>query len=906
MENIENNALAFEQISDFSEQLFTDSRSNNSLIYEKIDHDIPDLLETEIETTQHNSLEDNLIFPDNSFKNQTTPTFQSSEDLLLNSKQIVDPLTGSQIEPSEESSTTTSINTLQPPIGDISAINGSVTGNFSRENYDPTSYAYLDDYQLTDITNGEVISLDLKINPTDFYAYGYLNLVNADTGENIKSSYFDPYTKSSIEFVANSNINYLVRIGSYNPEETITYQLNATSTTRNLADLTITDNSVPAEITLGQTTEVTWTVSNLGNANTTADYWYDEIYLSRNNTFEPEKDAYLTSIYNHNSLEVNSNFTNGTNINIQNYHYLNIGDGSLKGDWHLLYVTDAYDKQLEKDETNNVIAHKIQINAPDITITNTEAPSAAVVGEKVDISWTVKNQGNVPALGYWEDRVYLSDDEYLDESDTYVYSKGRQDDSVPLEAGDNYLMSSKVTIPDTVTGSYYLLFTTDKSSYDSGFGNLGETDETNNVIAHKIQINAPDITITNAQAPTAAVVSEKVDISWTVKNQGNVPALGYWEDRVYLSDDEYLDESDTYVYVNGRQDYNWDDDDIAPLEAGDNYLMSSKITIPDTVPGSYYLLFVTDKSYYYYDIDQYYDVNNLGETDETNNVIAHKIQINAPDITITNAQAPTAAVVSEEIDISWTVKNQGKVPAFGYWADEIYLSEDEDLDYNDISLYSKGRQDYDWDDDNIAPLEAGDNYLMSSKASIPDTVPGSYYLLFVTDTEQYGDYYYFDNLGETDETNNLTAIPLEIVPPNMDLLVNDITVADTTNPDSILPLEWTVQNIGKTATTTDFWYDRIYLSKDKRIDRSDRVYTSYHQNFDNSLEFQESYTTNFDLHIPKVEPGEYFLIVATDQENRQIEDSEENNTDLVPITVTQSPNLTIADLSLPTDVLKSV
>ncbi len=97
----------------------------------------------------------------------------------------------------------------------------------------------------------------------------------------------------------------------------------------------------------------------------------------------------------------------------------------------------------------------------------------------------------------------------------------------------------------------------------------------------------------------------------------------------------------------------------------------------------------------------------------------------------------------------------------------------------------------------------------------------------------------------------------------------------------------------------DYWYDRIYLSEDEHIDRSDRVYTSYHQGFDNSLKAGESYTVNFDLHIPKVKPGNYFLILATDQENRQIEDSEENNMGIVPITVAQSPKLILADISFP-------
>jgi hypothetical protein len=44
------------------------------------------------------------------------------------------------------------------------------------------------------------------------------------------------------------------------------------------------------------------------------------------------------------------------------------------------------------------------------------------------------------------------------------------------------------------------------------------------------------------------VLDTPIDISWIVENQGIDTAAGYWYDRVYLSDDPFLDASDTYTH----------------------------------------------------------------------------------------------------------------------------------------------------------------------------------------------------------------------------------------------------------------------------------------------------------------------------------------------------------------------
>ncbi len=61
------------------------------MIAEQIDHSVPDILETEIEATAYH-LDDNIIFPENTFESQITKSSRLTQDLLLDSNQAIDPL----------------------------------------------------------------------------------------------------------------------------------------------------------------------------------------------------------------------------------------------------------------------------------------------------------------------------------------------------------------------------------------------------------------------------------------------------------------------------------------------------------------------------------------------------------------------------------------------------------------------------------------------------------------------------------------------------------------------------------------------------------------------------------------------------------------------------------------------
>src|SRR5207247_3119674 len=98
------------------------------------------------------------------------------------------------------------------------------------------------------------------------------------------------------------------------------------------------------------------------------------------------------------------------------------------------------------------------------------------------------------------------------------------------------------------------------------------------------------------------------------------------------------------------------------------------VTLPGTVTGNRYLLLVTD------------DGSQSGDTARANNVVAVPITVTAPDLVVTAAAAPATAGVAGQLQVSWTVQNQGGAAASGNWTDRVYLSDTPTLDLNATPL----------------------------------------------------------------------------------------------------------------------------------------------------------------------------------------------------------------------------
>jgi subtilase family serine protease len=622
-------------------------------------------------------------------------------------------------------------------------------------------------------------------------------------------------------------------------------------------DLTVTSVTAPTEANIGQAITVSWTVNNSG-LGATYTPWYDKVYLSDDSILGAD-DQDLTYRYNADALGAGASYSQN---NIQVYLPSNAA-----GSKYLLFATDEivnfYAASLstssinnignlfESNEANNVFAQQINIKAPDLSpVSLLSSTTTTALGSAINVGWSVKNQGQVATTRTWYDRLVLSDDMAYDSSDialaeTYQNSTLGTNESyqVGLDAGGS--PTRQVFIPTNIKGgSKYLLLVNDV------YHSQGELNETNNIAALAINIAAPDLVITNATAPTTAIIGENILVNWTVQNSGNSATSNpYWYDRIYVSSDLTLDAQDTYL---GNR-YN-----SQPLAVNGSYgVVGNSVNITNTALGDRYLLFVAN-----YGKEQ-------GELNFNNNTYAVPITLTAPDLVVSQVSTLANAAVGDSITVNWSVKNQGAVStSVGSWYDQVYLSDDKFLG-NDISLGSFYR-------DNSSKLGADAEYNSTANIILPSYSVGNKYILVVTDA-------YNNYQSETNENNNFkfTSTPISIAAPNLTLTA---TAPAITTLGQATSVTWTVNNASGTTANTN-WYDRVYLSSDQNLDSSDTLLTSESINAQTPISGGGQYSVTKNVTITGNNVGNRYLIFAADRDANQIETNETDNQFVVPITV---------------------
>ena len=618
-------------------------------------------------------------------------------------------------------------------------------------------------------------------------------------------------------------------------------------------DLVVSEITGPATLVLGETIDLSWTVTNQGSDPTNLAYWYDVVFYSVDSVLDAN-DVYLNYFYHYDALPGGGEYTQTGRIYIPT--------DFPGGSGYLLVATDYYAYQPETDEANNVRAVPITVVPPDIDLVVSQAtvPATAQINSTVSVSWTVTNQGTTSAgASYWYDAVYLSADAVLDASDVYL----RQDyHSGPLAAGASYTMAGNVYLPAGRGGAQYLLFATDYYNYQL------ESDETNNVRAVPISIGGPDLVASLATAPATAISGEQIMISFSVTNEGSAgtPLYSAWYDNVVLSEDTIFGNGDDvqlgYIYHSDHY--------YSPLDVGGTYVVNATLTIPVIGPGARYLLFAAD------------GWNYLAETNDANNVVSLPITIETPDLTVSAATAPDTLIAGDTVQLTWTVSNIGNVTALADWYDSIYLSDDATFDSGDRHV-----RDF-WMGDR-SPLVGGASYTASELLQLPNVGVGARYILVVTDRYNYQ--------GETDENNNVRAIPVTIV--GGDLVVSAATAPASGVANGVVDVSWTVSNIGAVAAPAD-WYDYVFLSTDSVLDSSDHYLTAQWTYDSTPLAAGESYTRSARITLPNAAPGDRFLLFVADRDNYQGETDEANNVRAVPFRL-DVPDLIVSAATAPSN-----
>ena len=633
--------------------------------------------------------------------------------------------------------------------------------------------------------------------------------------------------------------------------------------TINGPDMAALDFVAPPAVILSQPVSFSWTVENAG-AFPALWSWRDGVFLSDDAKYNPEKDTFVGSQFFSNlPLDPGQQYTLNPTLTIPT---------SALGERYLLLVVDYAQWQGETSRANNIIAVPVTVSAPDLTVSGGTAPTSAVVGSSISVSWDATNIGLHAALASWSDRVYLSTDPIFS-GDLQLGSFSRPS---TLEPEATYTQTRNVLIPaNTAPGSMYLIFFADADSRQ------GETNESNNYLAIPITLSAPDLTVTSITGvPPIAILGSSFDVSWTVQNIGAFDALQTsWNDSIYISSDTVLDTSDTFVDRESRSH--------SLLAAGASYTATEGVTLPATATGNRFLLVVTDR----FQAGSSSSNNRQGETNENNNTLAIPIELIATDLVVTASTAPASAATNQPIDISFTVLNQGTTPAPAEWEDALFLSTDGTLSGGDIRIE-------DWDADEHSPLPAGGSYSVSAQVTLPAANAGNYFLLFVADEG--------NDQGETNESNNVRSQAIAITNP--DLAPVALVAPALVSAGQLVEVSWTVTNPSSVIAWAD-WYDSVYLSTDSVLGSNDIRVMADSVSDVSPLDEGASYTRTHDVFIPSsVAAGEYNLIVATDRlgfgsfdlqhNNKQRETSESNNELAVPITV-GVPDLVLESFTAP-------
>jgi len=623
----------------------------------------------------------------------------------------------------------------------------------------------------------------------------------------------------------------------------------------------------PVATVFSDTVTVAWTVRNSGG-DPAGIGWVDRVWLSTDSILDQSDTLLHEDTVSGPDLPLAPGIVYSKSASVT----IPLTASSSAGTHYIIIQTDGGDDQFESDESNNSSAKPLDLtipDLPDLIVTSLVLSPEDVVGNpaRADVTWTVENQGEAAGpFDHWVDEIVFSANDIAGDDDDRVV--GELTHSGALASETSYTETINVTLPNDLDGSFFLYGRTDVN------GEVVEGTETNNTSAlAPINVAVPfaDLFVEVVIAPEEALSGSPMEVLWRVRNLGNsITNTGVWTDQLVLSTDEVLDAGDTSLSFVSQS---------AALAVNDTYSVETTVTLPEGISGPYYILVNTDLT------------NAVFEKNfEDNNVSASLNAITVtlrptPDLKVTVVSPPVSGQPGQEVNVGWTVQNQGEVDVDQPWVDAVYLSSDGKLD--GATLLSAVTREL------SLPVDASTDY--SASFIIPAVEDGDYRIIVVADAED-------DVYEDAGESNNL-LISVSFPVTRADLVpVIDNLPATATSGDVIL-LDYTVGNNG-TAPVLNDWVDRVYLSADTLLDGGDTSLAEYVHAA--PLAAGNSRSDTVSIEIPIEVSGEYFIIISADSEDSIEELADEaNNQVAIAIDIELAPfaDLEVLDVVVPQQVI---
>jgi hypothetical protein len=446
-----------------------------------------------------------------------------------------------------------------------------------------------------------------------------------------------------------------------------------------LANLIVDSIITPSNQFSGKTFELTYTVKNIGNAPTTGG-WMDYIYVANNPTLlnnlngRVRDSLLLTKRISLQSLDFGESYSNTINVQVPLRYSGNI---------YYRVQANANYQVFEQDTTfkNNGKTSKpisvTQSPLPDLSISNFSIAKTAFSGEKIPVSWIVKNVGNQKTFRfvkntvntrrnrfdfyqYWFDAVYISRKPFYDVDEPTQRSILTIPSDGELDINEQYTISDSVSLKDCDYGKYYVFATTNitETTYELGYSNnVSVIDSLEVIIDPK-----PDLIPTALEVDNVPASGQNIRITYTVKNDGfSDKKARRSSESFYLSSSENFEPKNA-VFLG----YDFSDDSLAK---GNSMSKTVSFKLPFNVFGNYYLFHFTDAE------DNICEANKEGNNSfRTTNLFAIELS-DQPDLVPVTLNLADTLIAGNTYPVTIKVENKGIADVTeSSWSDILRLN----------------------------------------------------------------------------------------------------------------------------------------------------------------------------------------------------------------------------------------
>ena len=429
---------------------------------------------------------------------------------------------------------------------------------------------------------------------------------------------------------------------------------------------------------------------------------------------------------------------------------------------------------------------------PNLQVTTVTPPTGTLQsGQSTTLTYTVTNVGNQPTqVPNWYDEAVLSTDKIFGNADDIPIASFAH--TGVLAPGQSYTVTPTVTLPDGISGDYYLILFTDSTNVVNEGPLEGDNTTVSPSTFHINLAPYPDLRVQNLAA-TGPDASDTFHVTWNTANTGNGPVTGNWHEKIVVTSVA----TSTVVFSS-------EPSVTGPLAAGAN--LARSIDIPNLAPGLYNLSVTTDSQ------NEVYEFDASGHADaEGNNVSTLSNLADALDLQVGSISfQPNSGLKSGGgLTVNWTDANAGNRATTGAWTDHVTVvnnSTGQTLFTTDVP--------YDPTQSGNGAIAGGDSRNRSTSFTLPDGAAGVGSLVATITVDSTNTISEYNTAGNAETNNTSTAMTTSTLAAYADLQVTGLALTPSSGIQSgnSLTATWMDKNQGNAAVNAAF-NDYVLIQK---------------------------------------------------------------------------------------------